>query len=367
MISKPHSQPGMFAIIPEAITFAADFAKLWAHLKEKGNICAAWIDADDTVIPIDATATPPANAAAWIIVTHALRRNQDILSSCNAGILVKVAAILRGNGVSARIVSDSVWEAQRGWKIADRFHPEPDRDLELRSGERFIADLTSNAVRSSIWLIERDGELCIRKAFSRYYPGFLENELAARRVMGDKRVVEISEQRGDVLYMPFIRGSMAWDGRLLSFCQRDHVRAVRAFLTDLNRIGYSMVDINPSAFLFDRDGALRVVDFEFFVASQPATDFLLSNDYSGKFDTKRAPKKNGWARYWHDAIGGRWEQIEQMSQPRYRAHLMFHLVSYRVPVRVGRWLERSGKLVANRVRRIAGLRFVGNCAGQFVV
>lgn len=357
----------MYAIVPDAIAATTDFSVLWSRLREKGHICVAWIASDETLILNADTVKPPTGTVGWIMTTHALSGDNDILSPRNAGTLIRIAAILRSSGVRARILNSAIWESQHGWKLGERICHQPDRDLELRLGERFIVDLTSNAVRSTIWLVERDGGLYIRKAFSRNFRGFLENELAARRIFGDERIVEISEQQGEVLYMPFIHGSTAWDGRLFSFCDRERVRAVRAFLADLNRTGHSMVDINPSAFLFDSRGELKVVDFEFFVASRPASDFRLSCDYSGEFNTQRTPKKNGWKRYWYDAIGGRWEKIERMSSTRYRVHLLLHLISYRVPIRAARSLEQTGKLLVNRARRIAGLKFTGNNAGQFQV
>lgn len=369
MDQQPHVGPNVFVVLPAAIAAPERLAEMVLDLMGKGYICAAAVTSAEACSPalemVATGAAPPTTAPAWIFTTHEIAQDDDILAARHADVLVKFARILRRHGVRARILGAQAYSDLVGWRIGDYFRAEPDRDLTLAPGERFVADFTSNAVRSTIWLIERDGDLVIRKAFSRHYPGFLDNEMAARATFGDPRIVEIRERRGDVLYMPFIRGSKAWDGRLFSFCRRDRARAVRDFLAHINRAGYSMVDVNPSAFLFDQRDGLKVVDFEFFLATRPAEDFTTSCDHTGDFDKPGLPKKNGWVRYWYDAVGGSWERIERMSDLGYRAHLLLHLVAYRLPVRAGRALEQGGKIALNRVRRMIGLKRTGQDAGQF--
>lgn len=359
MVLPPDARPNMFVVVPDAIARQEALAALARDLVGKGYFCAAAIDNDDKVLPLVAEVALPSEAAAWIFATHGLREHDDILAARNASVLIKFARLLRRHGVSAHILSDRIWSTRAGWHLGDRFRAEADRNLELRPDERYVADLTSNAVRSTIWLIDRKGELLIRKSFSRHFPSYLANELAARRRFGDTRIVEICEAEDNVLYMPFVDGCKAWDQRLFSFCRRDHARAVREFLAYINREGYSMVDINPSAFLFDGRGDLKVVDFEFFLATRPAADFGSSCDHSGQFSVPGLPKKNGWVRYWYDAVGGPWDKIERMSIARYRTRLLVHLLCYRLPVRVAHTLEQAVKAAFNQGRRVIGLDMLG--------
>lgn len=289
--------------------------------------------------------------------TYSLAPDDDFLSARNAILLGRFANLVRAHELTADILGRGLFFAEAS--AGNSVYVAPDRDLLLAHDEEFVADLSSNRVRSTIWLVRRSGSLVVRKALSSDYVSFADCEMAARTLLNDERVVPILERRGNVLYMPFVTGCAPVRPGLLSFCRRERASEVFDFLGHVNRLGYSMVDINPSSFMFE-DGKLRVLDFEFFRPTRPASSFLDSADYTGNFDefgSMRRPAKNGYRRYWYDAVGGPWQSVSRLSPAQYRLRLLAHILLYRVPMRITGAIAKFVRHLLAQAHRLRGLRW----------
>ncbi|MGE3769636.1 MAG: hypothetical protein AB7G06_01655 [Bdellovibrionales bacterium] len=236
-----------------------------------------------------------------------------------------------------------------------------DRDLRLRPGDEFIADLSSNRARSSVWVIRRNGQKLLRKAFNAGSIAFVEREVLARSIIKDTRMAPIVLREGNVLYMPFYQTGYVWREGLLNFYPRPKAAQIFDFLGAINRQGYSMIDINPSAFLWDETGALRVVDFEFFTQTRVADDLRKSVDFIGDVGHLPAPAKNGYKRYWYDPLGGPWPRIMEYNKGTRLVVKALHLLFYRLPRRAAKTLDRARKsaltyLAAARDLKAGGLK-----------
>ena len=300
-----------------------------------------------------------------VFFTYIFSQNESLFDEKNSLLLERIVRMLRRAHVKgvlqarpASVVAqnlndfaDLLAKAERG-----------DRDLTLEEKEEFIADLSSNRARSSVWLVRRQGKLMVRKAFSHSCTSFAENELTARKILQDERVVKLLFQKDCVFYFDYIEGATVWRAGLFEFFPRSHAARVFTFLTDLSRQGYAMVDINPSAFIFDRSNNLHASDFEFFCKAEPANDFSLSADYKGQFDDSEAPAKGGYKQHWHDALGGDAAVIMHESDIRYAIRKLLHVLLYRIPRRI---LMRIATRA--RITRASYVRWQGLRDGQFHV
>lgn len=218
-----------------------------------------------------------------------------------------------------------------------------DRDLDLVPGETFVRDLSGSRKRaSSVWLVERGGERLVRKAFGASYAHHLRRELLAREAIRAPGVQPIVERRGHVIYMRYLEGYRQWSGGLFAFVPRAVAIKVFGFLGEINRAGYSMVDINPDAFLWNDAGELRVVDFEYFAATRPAASVETSADFLGDFPGIDAPRRTGYRRFWRDAAGVPYAALVRGSTAEIAARRVLHII-VRIPWRAGLGIERTAR------------------------
>lgn len=365
-MSEPVVRPNFFAVIPSDTVSDSAFTALNADFERIGIKFAGCVP----LAPSEADPQPLKGKTLLAYFSYELGENDSILAVRNAAFLHKCVKLLHARRVCGAVVGPEMCTILLGGtplRDAPGIAVVTDRDLTLRDDEIFLEDLTSNRARSTTWLVERDGRLMVRKAFSDTSSAFLENEMEARRALRDDRVVEILERRGNVIYLPYVRGTPVWDGHLFSFCNLKHANLVFDFLGSVSRSGYSMVDINPSAFLFDTFSGLKVVDFEFFAKTSRATDFRLSPDYLGNFNDVPTPKKNGYKRYWYDAIGGQLEFVMSASSFSLKLRQLLHLVTYRLPRRALRAIERAVNVLRNQCGRILRLRPYGFALGYIIV
>lgn len=345
--------PNVFAVLLQDRAEADALRAVNGALKEKGFTFVG-------AAPV-AHAPHPVTLPATLLVyfTYRLAGDADIVDARNAKLAASIARMFRRRNLHGWLLGrahlaslETAPEVQPLIAAARR----GDRDLSLADGEALVKDLSQNRVRSTTWLVRRGDLLLVRKAYGLDNSRQIENELAARDVLRDLRVVEISDRRGAVLYLPYIESAFAWNGRIFDFFPREKAREIFAFLGDVARAGYSMIDINPSAFLFGPAADLKVVDFEFFARTSPAADFSRSKDYIGDFPGLPAPAKNGYDRYWYDALGGDLAFVMNASPARYAVRKAAHIVLYRVPRRT---LSAAGALFKQaraQAMRLAGLR-----------
>ena len=349
--------PAVLAVMLDRDVPVATLAVVNDGLKAKGLCLAGAVAFAPPAPRFPVVATGPL----LVYFTYNVPAGGDVLEPAHARVLVRLARAFRRRRV-------------RGWLLGraelDRLAARPEaaavvaaakrgvRDLDLGADEAFVADLSQNRVRSSTWLVRRGARLLVRKAYSQCARNQIANELAARRVLADRRVVDIAERRGDVLYLPFVATDAPWRGGLLDFFPRERARQVFDFLGDVARSGHAMIDINPSAFLFDAErGALRVVDLEFFTPTAPAASFAESRDCAGDFGgLAAAPARNGYRRYWYDALGGGLEAVMAASPRRYALMKFSHLLLVRIPRRAAEGLVRRVRGLRDRLVRLAGLR-----------
>lgn len=347
------SGPNVFAVLLQDGASADAIFAVNSALKEKGISFAG------AALVTHAPRAVGLPATLLVYFTYRLAGDADVVEARNAKLAASVARIFRRHKVHGWLLGrahlsalENAGEAHGVVATARR----GDRDLELAEDEVFVRDLSQNRVRSTIWLVRRGDRLLVRKAYGLENSRQIENEVVARDVLRDPRVVEISDRRGAVLYLPYIEGASVWNGRFFDFFPRDEARKVFDFLGDVARAGYSMIDINPSAFLFGPAADLRVVDFEFFVRTSPATNFAKSRDYIGDFSGLPAPAKNGYDRYWYDALGGDFTFVMTASPSRYAVRKAAHIFLYRVPRRTLAAVEELAKQLRAQVIRLAGLR-----------
>jgi len=347
--------PNVFGILWKGVPDQTIYSSINASLSQKGINAAGSTSVRESPYP-DAERS---GNRLTVYFTYLLAAEEDILDRQYALLLSRVAKIFRWQGVHGCLLSQPRLsqllmspEVKGIYATACR----GDRDLKLGEDETLVTDMSRNKVRSSVWLVRRDQMHLVRKAYSSACAKHVENETSAREAFSDPRVVEIYERRGNVLYLPHIEGDEAWKGGPFEFCRRDRAAIVFDFLTLIARSGHSMIDIDPSAFLFDRNNQLKVVDFEFFNATPPAKEFALSKDYSGAFDGLPAPAKNGYRRYWYDALGGDLHAVMSASPGRYAVRRIFHIFSYRIPRRSAKALERMVRQAHAQIVRLLGLR-----------
>ncbi len=349
--------PAVLAVKLDRDVPAATLAALNVKLKAKG-LCLA-----GTVAPAPCAPRFPAAAAGPLLVyfTYHVPAGGDVLEPAHARVLVRLARAFRRHRVRGWLLGRAELDRWAAWPeaaAAVAAAERGDRDLHLKADEVFVADFSQNRVRSSTWLVRRGAALLVRKAYSQCARNQIANELAARRILADRRVVDIVERRGDVLYLPFVAADAPWRGGLLDFFPRERAQQVFDFLGDVARSGHAMVDINPSAFLFDAEGgALRVVDLEFFTPTAPAASFAESRDCAGDFGgLAAAPARNGYRRYWHDALGGGLEAVMAASPRRYALMKLSHLLFVRIPRRSAEGFARRVRGLRETLVRLAGLR-----------
>lgn len=347
------SRPNILAVVlhPAAPVDAVLAAN--RELEEKGIVLAGQVELAQCPSPL----VP--SGLCFVYFTYRLDADEDILSPREAKFALKLAEAFRKRGMTGWVLGRKQFSALETMPelqaVMDRAR-QGDRDLHLEDDEVFIRDLSQNRIRSSIWLIRRGREYVVRKSYSSGSIYQLRNEIEARRVLRDRRVVEIIEQRGAVLYFPYIQGGFRWRGKLLEYFPRAYAQAVFDFLGDVARAGYSMIDINPSAFLFDGAAELKAVDFEFFARTRVAPNFVESADYAGRFDGIPAPKKNGYRRYWYDPLAGELDVVMAASPVDYGLRKVSHVLLHRIPGRVVGFVGATFQQLKARAVRLARLR-----------
>jgi hypothetical protein len=348
------SRPNVFAVLLDGEPDEAKLSSINASLSDHGIRFAG-----STALR-QGTASDGAGASDVLCVyfTYLLAAEEHILDRRRAMLLNHVARIFRRQGVPGRLLtsrhlSQLLPLPEIGPLFATARHG--DRDLDL-GNEILVRDLSRNRARSSVWLVRRNGKHLVRKAYSSAHGEYVEREILAREVLDDPRVLQICERRGNVLYLPYVEGEEAWSGRFFEFCPRRKAAAVFDFLEHVARSGYAMIDIGPSAFLFDASDRLAVVDFEFFTATPAAADFALSQDYAGAFDGVPTPAKNGYRRYWYDAIGGELGTVMSASPARYAVGRFLHVLTHRMPWRTVRAAEKLARQLRAHSIRLLGLR-----------
>lgn len=232
-----------------------------------------------------------------------------------------------------------------------------DRCLSLGRGETFLADLSANLARSSVWLVRRNGKLAVRKSYSAGYEDYYQREILARQILNDKRVAPIEIAKPLVLYMPYYTNVIRWRNGMLSRYPERCAAEIFDFLEYINAHGYSMVDINHSCFVFDKEVGLRVIDLEFFTKSYPAASFRDSADYSGAFAGIRRPRCCGYHHYWYEILGGNYEQVIERRPRSSTVSFAFHVIGRRLPHRIGR---KCGKLTRSLIAAVSVRRRTRN-------
>jgi len=298
------------------------------------------------------------SGAICVYFTYLLAAEEHILDRRRAMLLNHVTRIFRRRAVRGRLLTARHFSqllALPGIGPLFATARQGDRDLDL-GNEILVRDLSRNRARSSVWLVRRNGKHLVRKAYSAAHGDYVEREVLARAALRDPRVLQICERHGNVLYLPYVEGDEVWSGRLFAFCPRPRAAAIFDFLGHVARSGYAMIDIGPSAFLFDARDRLAVVDFEFFAAAPAAPDFTLSKDYAGAFDGVPTPAKNGYRRYWYDAIGGELATVMAASPARYAVGRALHVLTHRMPRRTVRAAEKLTRQLRAHSTRLLGLR-----------
>jgi hypothetical protein len=348
----PISRPNVFAVLLDREPDETKLSSINLSLANHG------ISIGGSTPIREGSASDGAAGVLCVYFTYLLAAEEHILDRRRAMLLNHVARIFRRQGVPGRLLtSRHLSQLLALPEIGQLFATarQGDRDLDL-GNEILVRDLSRNRARSSVWVVRRNGKHLVRKAYSSAHSEYVEREILAREALRDPRVLQICERHGNVLYLPYVEGDEAWSGRFFAFCPRPRAAAIFDFLGHVARSGYAMIDIGPSAFLFDARDRLAVVDFEFFASTPAAPDFALSKDYAGVFDGLPTPAKNGYRRYWYDAIGGELATVMAASPAWYAVGKALHVLTYRMPRRTLSAAEKLARQLRAHAIRLLGLR-----------
>lgn len=286
----------------------------------------------------------PAEGLLLVYYSYMAAPGRDVVSAPNSNLIRKISAILRRHRVRGLLLGDeAIGRLAQGWPdlAALVFRAgEGDRDLALRPGEEFVRNLSQNRLRSTVWLVRRGGQFQVRKAFSARYASHFQNELAARTIIQDDRIVPIDDTSGTVLYLPFLADHVSWGGGIFSFFPRQRALEIFDLIAAINRRGYSIVDINPDAFLW-KNGKVKAIDMEFFSRTRIAGRLEASADFTGAFHGIDSPQKGGYDRHWRDALGAPYHVVAGGSHTAIWVWRLQHVIAYRLPRQLGLFAERT--------------------------
>jgi hypothetical protein len=155
----------------------------------------------------------------------------------------------------------------------------------------------------------------VRKTFCAGFGRNLERELRARSLIEDDRLSPILAASGMSLYLPWYRDYQSFPGGLFRFYPVKAARNVIDFLELLSSRGLAMVDINPSGFLYDANGNLKIVDCEYLTTTGAEHDFSRSVDFRGVSAERGVdgPRATGWNHFWRDAVGAPYHVVRSGS------------------------------------------------------
>lgn len=216
--------------------------------------------------------------------------------------------------------------------------------------ETVLLQLSTRAFPSSVYLVRMpDGAVRVRKTFCPGYRKNLERELQARRVISDPRVSAVIASSGLSIYLPWYSDFQAFHSGLLRFYPVTAVRNVIDFLEQLNARGLAMVDINPRSFLYNAEGEVVVVDFEFLSDVPPKPAFIDSADFTGLNGCDDAPRARGWNHFWLDAAGAPYRALRQGPDR--------SIAAYRLLTTLARLLSAAFKPVTMARKTLSALVF----------
>ncbi|MCC9622595.1 hypothetical protein LPB41_12920 [Thalassospira sp. MA62] len=146
-------------------------------------------------------------------------------------------------------------------------------------------------------------------------------------------ILDLDEDR-QMYEMPLIEGGWSWQDRGWNLFPVAKARAVFNYMHALHRRGIYMVDWNPRSFLFDQNGGLQVVDFEFaYEKANIPSVFAHNADFQGIGHEIEMPGCSfvSYERDWQEIIGLTYEQLVHASTAEVAAARGWHLVSVRLP------------------------------------
>ncbi|WP_280545719.1 hypothetical protein [Halomonas sp. 11-S5] len=181
-----------------------------------------------------------------------------------------------------------------------------------------LADLSGNARRAKVELIDFHGQPAICKTFRRGRERFLAREVEARHLASDlEEVSRLLEVGPNHLVFERYENAMAEISAWRPMLHRYPVlplwvvQRLQEVIRHYRRLGYECVDLKPGNLLFDPDKGLKVIDFEFLQEGGRCTDQLRGNlawfapqeDFRGDLPVLRQPRDLYYRRWFrHTAL-----------------------------------------------------------------
>ncbi|MCK2183063.1 hypothetical protein [Halomonas getboli] len=180
-----------------------------------------------------------------------------------------------------------------------------------------LADLSGNARRAKVELIDFHGRQAICKTFRRGRERYLQREVEARRVgQGLAEISQLLEVGPNYIVIEYYRNELPSLSPLRPWRHRHPfvplwvVERLKAVILHYRRQGYECIDLCPKNLVYDPERGLKIIDFEFLQYLGEPRDGLAGNyawftppsDFRGDFPVFRNPR-GLYRRYWLSYTG----------------------------------------------------------------
>ncbi|WP_024296946.1 hypothetical protein [Methylomicrobium lacus] len=184
------------------------------------------------------------------------------------------------NAKAARLCLEKLWpEALAG--IEKRI---AEGEREVSSRHTVLQELTRTGIYAKVYLIDYHGIPAVEKIYRPRYRDRLEREKVAYSQLAETvdAIPKALSIDGNSLILPFIRQAAHYDPTGWKLVPVKKIRQIIAALRQLYDSGYAVIDAHAGNCIFDADGKLWMIDFEFLhrYAERPES-FWQSFDIAG--------------------------------------------------------------------------------------
>jgi hypothetical protein len=165
------------------------------------------------------------------------------------------------NAKAARLCLEKLWPeelARIEKRIAEGEH-------EVNSRYNVLQELTRTGIYAKVYLIDYQGTPAVEKIYRPRYRDRLEREKIAYGQLAETvdAIPKALSIDGNSLILPFIRESAHYDPTGWKLVPLKKIRQIIAALRQLYDAGYAVIDAHAGNCIFDTEGKLWMIDFEF--------------------------------------------------------------------------------------------------------
>jgi hypothetical protein len=165
------------------------------------------------------------------------------------------------NAKAARLCLEKLWPKDLA-RIEKRI---AEGELEVKSRYRVLQELTRTGIYAKVYLIDYHGTPAVEKIYRPRYRDRLEREKIAYGQLAETvdAIPKALSIDGNSLILPFIRESAHYDPTGWKLVPLKKIRQIIAALRQLYDAGYALIDAHAGNCIFDTEGKLWMIDFEF--------------------------------------------------------------------------------------------------------